>query len=594
MAIFQWIAKYLPASGRRRRPFDTIFAADERPPNNLLAMLALQHVAIALPSLVFLTVFASVDGISTSTVQSMMSASLIGMAIGTAFQAWGGRLGSGVFLVHSIDPIMIALATAAVASGGPGALASVSIVAAITALCLGPLIPKLRPMFPTTVVGTVICMVGISLIHEAFTDAWMINEQMQVDWNSVIISSAALVSMVGLSVWGGRKIQLVAVVVGLIVGLVVAIALGEIHGLNRVTEASWLAAPTVVVPSFHVPIGIVVAVMLTALMNQLENMGGAVVMDKMTNADWRRPDMMVMTGSVRATAFADLTSGLLGGAPTGYNPDNVALASASKATSRYIGLATAALLLLLAFLPKATAMVTLIPTALRGGLAIYTALFLIVAGIEMATSRSLDSRGTFTIGIALCSGLAVMLLPGLSKDLPESLKFITESGFVVTGIMVIVLNALFRLGTKQRAAATLDAPDRSLNQQITEFIEAHGATWGARREVLHRAIAAAIEAAEAIMSSGGRHIVSIRGFFDEFNLNLELVHTGHAIALDRGPGLSQDEADRLLHADVEELDIDLALQQIGSAMLHHLADRVTSEGAGTIEEPACLKLHFEH
>jgi hypothetical protein len=347
-------------------------------------------------------------------------------------------------------------------------------------------------------------------------------------------------------------------------------------------------------PSVHLPIGIVVAVMLTALMNQLENMGGAVVMDKMTKADWRRPDMTAMTGAVRATALGDLAAAVFGGAPTGYNPDNVALASASKATSRYIGLATAALLMLLAFLPKCTALVTLMPTALRGGLAIYTALFLIVAGIEMATSRSLDSRGTFTIGISLCSGLAVMLLPGLSHGLPESLKFITESGFVVTGITVILLNGVFRLGTKQKAAATLDAIDRPLNQQITEFIESHGATWGARREVLHRAIAAAIEAAEAVTSSGGRHLHSIRGFFDEFNLNIELVHTGRPLSLDRGPGLSQEQADRLLHADVEELDIDLALQQIGSAMLHHLADLVTSEGTGTGTDPAYLKLHFEH
>ncbi len=594
MSIFQWIAKHLPSAGRRRRPFDSIYAADERPPNGVLAMLAIQHVAITLPSLVFLTSFARLDGISSSAIQAMMSASLIGMALCTVFQAWGGRLGSGVFLVHSIDPIIIALATAAVATSGPGALASVTIIASLTALCIGPLLPKLRSLFPTTVVGTVICMVGMSLVGPAFTDAWDLNEHMQVDWTSVIISSTALATMVGLSVWGGRKIQLIAVVGGLLVGLVVAIALGEIHGLSRVSEASWVALPSLVAPSFHVPIGIVVAVMLTALMNQLENMGGAVVMDKMTNADWRRPDMTAMTGAVRATALGDLAAALFGGAPTGYNPDNVALASASRATSRYIGLATAALLLLLAFLPKCTALVTLIPSALRGGLAIYTALFLIVAGIEMATSRALDSRGTFTIGIALCSGLAVMVLPGLSRDLPESLKFITESGFVMTGIVVILLNGIFRLGTKQTAEARLDAPDLPLNQQITEFIESHGATWGARREVLHRAIAASIEAAEAVMSSGGRHLLSIRGFFDEFNLNLELVHSGHVISLDRGPGLSQEQADHLLQADIEELDIDLALQQIGAAMLHHLADLVTAEGNGSRENPAYLKLHFEH
>jgi len=592
--VWQRLAAALPISRRRRRPFDAIYSLDDRPPLPVLVLLSLQHVAIALPSLLFLTAFRHVAGITETTLAQMMSASLIGMAAGTAWQAWGGRWGSGTFLVHSVDPVIIGLAAAAVATAGPGALAAVSILAGVTALCISPLLPRLRTLFPTPVVGTIIIMVGISLIRPAFTDAWDLDGAMHPNPRSIFLSTIALVTMVGLSVWGGRMLKLLAVVAGLLVGLVAAALMGEIHGLEHVTQAAWIAPPHLTAPRFELPFGIVIAVVLTTLMNQLENMGGAVMMDRMTDADWKRPDVSGMSGAVRASGLGDLLGACFGGSPTGYNPDNAALASASKATSRYLGFGTAALLLVLALLPKCTALVTLIPSSLRGGLAIYTALFLIVAGIEMAVARALDARAKFTIGIALVAGLVVMLEPGLSDGLPQDLRFVTENGFIVAGVVVLILNAVFRLGTSQRAKAALDATDRSINQQITEFMERQGETWGARRDILQRATAAVLEAAEAINASGGRTLLAIRGDFDELSLNIELSHSGRPLTLDRADGLSQQQAEQLLRADTDTQDIDRALQQVGAALLHHLADKVTSEGAGTEDDPASLKLHFEH
>ncbi len=97
-------------------------------------MLSLQHVATALPTLLLLLALAHVTGVSVETMPAILSATLLGMAVSTVLQAWGGRWGSGVFLVHSVEPALITVAAAAMAISGPGALATISFVAAITAL----------------------------------------------------------------------------------------------------------------------------------------------------------------------------------------------------------------------------------------------------------------------------------------------------------------------------------------------------------------------------------------------------------------------------------------------------------------------------
>src|SRR3546814_12905660 len=69
-------------------------------------------------------------------------------------------------------------------------------------------------------------------------------------------------------------------------------------------------------------------------------------------------------------------------------------------------------------------------------------------------------------------------------------------------------------------------------QQIVDFIEEHGATWSARRDAITRAAQAGLEAAEAIAASGGRGVTEVRGGFDEFNLDIELLHSGAPLILE--------------------------------------------------------------
>lgn len=302
---------------------------------------------------------------------------------------------------------------------------------------------------------------------------------------------------------------------------------------------------------------------------------------------------MNMVGlGIRANALANLLGAWLGSYPNATSSANIALCHISRSTSRWIGLGTAAVLALLAFLPQVSMALTLIPTPVIGAVEIYAAAYLVVSGIELIASRALDSRGIFMVGLSFIAGMGVIFLPGLADTAPAYAQFLVKNGIIVAGITAISLNLLFRLGTSQRASQVLDtkAADIPLTQQIVDFVESKGAGWSARRDAVSRAAQASLEAVEAIQSAGGRQLVEIRGSFDEFNLDIELLHRGPPLILDA----SRVKSDANL-LDIEDDAFDAALDQALAGVSHTLLRRLTDKlSSGIRGEYSYVRLHFDH
>lgn len=576
----------LPASPPRRRPPELAYAASERPPAGPLLVLAAQHAATTMAFIAYVLVAAHMAGLERTATQSVVAVTLLGMALCTALQAWGGRWGSGTLLVHMPCPFMIPVAAALMAAHGPGALAGATLVFAVSAIVIAPLVRHLRPLFPPPVVGAVICMGGIALVASSVRQALGVGEgNWHVDGASAWVSGVTLGGIVVLTVWGGR-LRLMALLLAIAAGVGVAALAGRLDGAQALHGVPLLALPTVNKPVFGLDAGMIAAVVLVAILTQLDTLGSVTMMDKMDDADWKRADMRAISGGIRANGLGDLCMGLLGSFPTATCSANIALAYATRSTARVIGLVTAVLLAVVAFLPQLTMALTLVPAPVLGAVGLYAAGFLMVSGMELAMSRAIDSRTIFAVGLSLCAGVAVLQMPQLAQYLPPSLHFLLGDGFVVAGLAIIVLNLLFRIGTSQRATLTLRPDSPTLHTDITGFIESQGAIWGARRNVVQRAAQAALEGAEAIAQAGaGRRLLTLRGHFDEFNLDLELHHSGAPLALTGAAPVNP----ALLEGDEHALDA--ALAQMSGLLLRHLADRVGVESSG---ERAVLRLHFEH
>lgn len=594
----------LPPVHANRRPADLMYAANERPPLGTLLGLAAQHTATALAFVAYVLATAHIANLSQEATQSLVTATVLGMAIATILQAYGGRLGAGALIVHLPDPIVMIAAASVIALHGGGALAAIGLANGVAGLLVGQAIPRLRAFFPPTIAGVVVCVTGISLIVPAFRHATgftpanaISDSRLMLDGIDILISCTTLVVIVAMSVWGNRRTKLFALLAGLLAGVILSGLLGRLTGAELLENAPVFGLPDVPVPELHLDPAVLVAVVLLAIMVQLDTLGTVVLMSKMDDADWRRADMRRVSGGIRAGSLSNILAGFLGGLPSGTSSANIALCHISRSTTRYAGLAAGGLLALVAFLPKSTVALTLIPTPVVGAVETYAAAYLIVSGIELIASRAMDARGTFMVGLSMVAGVGTILLPDVAEQAPASLRILAESGVVVAGVVAILLNLLFRLGVSQRAQQTLAPLPESpgggpmdLGTAIVTFVEARGARWGARRDAVQRAAEAALEAAEAIMAAGGdRTVTAIRGSFDEYNLDIELIHTGEALHL----GVAAPASPSLLDTSDEEFqaELDRALRGVSTVLLRRLADRLTT---GKRDGRAFLRLHFDH
>ncbi len=584
------IALKMPPSRPRRRPHELSFSADERPPHATTLMLAFQHAVMALGLLAYTLVLARYANLSVDQTRNLLAVTIITMAIGTALQAWGGKTGSGSLMIHMPSVFMVPLAGPILAVTGPGGMVTMTVVSAVATLAIAPLLPRLRGLFPPIVAGLVVLIGGMSLVSEAVEHSWSLDHDFVIDVPSLVMSSITLSLIVGLSVWGNRRLKLMALLIGIVAGVVAAFVMGRLDGGAVLLSAPPVAMPDLVVPVFDIPISLLVGLAFIAILTQIDTVGSLILLDKMDDADWRRPDMKQASRGVLGAGIADLVGGLLGSMPTATSSANIGLCHASAVTSRTVGLATAGILLLIAFLPQATLALTLIPTPVIGAIELYAAAFLMAAGIDLIASRELDTRGIFIVGISLLGGVTVLLMPGLAEQAHPALRHLVGSGFIVTGVIAIVLNLIFRLGIRRQLAITLAADGPPVPIQITDFIEEAGGSWAARRDVVRRAALAAVEAAEAIAQAGGdRHVTGIGGSFDELNLDIELVHTGAPMPV--GDVAAADLAS-LLDGD-DDSAIDAAMSSISSTLLRRLADKLSSR-PGTKPGTSVLRLHFEH
>lgn len=574
-----------------KRPRDLAYASMERPPLLTLGALALQHAATALALIAYVLAAAHVGGLGPQATQEMLSAAIIGMAISTALQAIGGRTGSGTLLVHMPDPLLVSLSGLVCAEYGVGGMVAVCLVNGLSSLLGSVIVPRLRTILPPTVAGVVVCVGGISLVEPALVHAVGLNGN-TLNGTDALLGGVTLLIIMCLSIWGNRTVKLFALLIGVLVGVALAALLGELHGADEFARSSLFGLPSMVAPSLDVPVGLLVSVALLSLMVQLDIFASVVLMQKMDDADWRRANMRMVGGGIRANAISSLLIAPLGAYPSAVSSANIALCHISRSTSRWVGLAVAGLFLLLAFMPMVSLALSLIPTAVIGAVEVYAAAYLIVSGVELITSRAMDARGIFMVGLAFVAGMGVMFLPGIADALPESLGFLARNGIVVSGLVAILLNLMFRMGSSLRNKESLHDADsaKALAERVTDFVESSGAAWGARRDAVRRAAQAALEAVELLQASGeGRRPIEIRGRFDEFNLDLEILHEGPPLELDTQQALPHD----LLDADDDAFEAALAktMNRVSHTLMQRLADRVHADRRGSLSS---LRLHFDH
>ncbi|TCT06628.1 uracil-xanthine permease family protein [Aquabacter spiritensis] len=563
-----------------RRPPDLLYALDDTVPPSALIPLAAQHAMLALTYLLYPLVAATEAGLSPAATQSILTATTLCIGLATIVQCARTRFGSGYLAVHVPSPGAIPLAVTAMTLGGPALMAAHLVLTGLCQLVLARVVRPLRILLPPEVCGVAVSMLGVSLAAPALRRALgMDGAETAVSGAAFSVAAVTLCVIVGVTVFAPRRLKLFAVLAGAATGWIVAAFTGETGSSAVLAEVDTVALPSLALPALRLDASLLPLMGLMVLMSIVDVLSTTLSLEKMNDADWRRADMAAAERAVKALGIGNILNGLTTGFQSSLSSSAVGLAFASGATARIIGIVAGILLFATAFFPKAIVALTLIPSPVIGGILLYTASYLLVAGMDLILSRRLSERRVFLVGLSMLAGLSVALLP-IYDQLPGWAQPLFSTPLTVSACLAILLNLLFRIGISRESTRTVQAGENAF-LAVQDFLEIQGGLWGARRDVIAAAIPVAAQALEIVLDTElAAGPVELRARFDETHLDVFILYQGEVLEAPK----ERPSPDALL-GDAKEV------AAFAAYMLTRLGDRVTF---GRLGARARIALRFDH
>jgi NCS2 family nucleobase:cation symporter-2 len=567
-----------------RKPVNLIYGVEDRPPWGASMLLGLQQVFVLSVAFIFPVIIINEIGGSKEDAENLICMAMIATGLGTILQALNTRfIGSGYLCPSLNGPAFVPASILAGKTGGLSLIFGMTAIGGIFETLFSGLIRKMRAFFPTEVTGTVILMIGVEITSLAIPKLMGVDKVHQFPSASpILLGLFTLFAIIACNTWGRGKIRMYSFLIGIIIGYTAAWAFGILtpEELRRFLNEPVLRFPQVGKFGLSFELAFLLPFIVASLSSALKTMGDLTTCQKINDQDWKRPDMGSISRGILSCGICNIASGLLGALGQSVSSSNIGLSIATGATSRRIAYCTGGILIAMAFLPKISALFVIMPTPIMGASLIFSATFMIVAGIQVLTSRMLDTRKTFVIGLSLIFGLSTLIHPALYQDLPPEIKPLFSSSMSLAAVCGILLNIFFRLGIARKKRLKLVAGVSSA-QEIFTFMETQGSLWGARREVIANATAAMTEFMEAAARLKlSDPAITMDTHFDEFNLDIRIAYRGDPFGM---PEFSPSREELLRN---EEASLALA----GFLIRQH-ADTAAFEKQADM---TVLALHYEH
>jgi uric acid transporter len=451
-----------------------VHPVDEVLPIPKLLTLGLQHVLVMYAGAVAVPlILGRALKLSPEEVAFLISADLFACGIATLVQSIGFP-GVGIRLpvmmgvtFASVGPMLSMAAAPDV--GLLGIYGSV-IAAGLFAFLAAPFISRLLPLFPPVVTGTIIMVIGISLMRvginwaggglptltkvvEGVPGAFPNPGYGQLQ--GLGIALFVLVVILGLIRWGTGFIANVSVLLGIVAGAVLASILGVMN-FAKVGTAAWVDVVTPLrfgMPQFHLVPIITMCIVMVVVM--IESVGMFLALGEMTG---RKIDQGDLTRGLRADGIGTMIGGFFNTFPYTSFSQNVGLVGVTGIRSRWVTAAGGGIMLFLGFLPKMAALVEAVPQVVLGGAGLVMFGMVAATGARILTAVDFKTNrfNLFVVAIAVGFGMIPLVAPNFFRYLPDELHPLLESGILLAAISSVLLNAFFN-GVRSVASAQSEA-----------------------------------------------------------------------------------------------------------------------------------------
>lgn len=406
--------------------------------------LGLQHVlAMYAGAVIVPLIVGNAIGLTPAQLTYLIAIDIMMCGVATILQVWKNKFsGIGLPVVlgctfTAVGPIINIANTYSIQS-----VYGAILVSGLLVVLIASFFSKLIRFFPPIVTGTVVTVIGITLIPVAIND--LAGGQGAEDFGSPInlfLGFSTLIIILIILKFAKGFFGSIAILTGIIFGTIIGAFFGRVD-FTPVADASWLHLPQVFyfgTPEFHiVPI---LTMTLVAVVSLVESTGVYFALGDITEKKIKGEDLK---RGYRAEGIAIFLGGLVNAFPYTTFSQNVGLIQISGVRRNKIIYIAGSMLIILGLVPKIGAATLAIPGPVLGGAMLAMFGMVIGAGIKMLSRVDLSKQDNMVIvAISVAMGLGVTVVPDLFAALPESLSVITSSGIVMGSLTAIVLNAIF-------------------------------------------------------------------------------------------------------------------------------------------------------
>ena len=411
-----------------------------------VASLGLQHVlAMYAGAIVIPLIVGGAMGLNSTQLTYLVSIDILMCGIATLLQVVKMKyFGIGLPVVlgctfTAVSP-MIAIGT----QYGMNSIYGAILVSGLVVVLISKFFGKLSRFFPPVVTGSVVTIIGITLIPVAINNLG--GGQGATDFgslNNVALGFGTLLFIILMYKFSTGFARSIAILLGLFFGTFVAFFMGKVE-FSSVASASWLHFPHFFYfgfPEFNITA--IITMTLVAIVSLVESTGVYYALGEITDKEISEEDL---ARGYRSEGLASIVGGLFNAFPYTAFSQNVGLIQLSGIKTRNVIYVAASMLILIGFVPKIGAFTTIIPPSVLGGAMIAMFGMVIAAGIKMLSRVDFSSQeNLLIIACSVGMGIGVTVVPEVFSHIPAGLQILTENGIVAGSFTAIFLNIIFNV-----------------------------------------------------------------------------------------------------------------------------------------------------
>lgn len=428
-----------------------IYGIEDRPPFKEAFFAALQHllaifVAIITPPLII----AGALNLDLETTGFLVSMALFASGVSTFIQCKRvGPIGTGLLCIQGTSFSFIGPIISAGMAGGLPLIFGVCMAGSVVEMLISRVLKYAKRVITPLVSGIVVTLIGMSLVKVGITACGggvLAKENGTFgSFEYLGLALLVLVLIIFFNRSSNKYLRMSSIVIGLIVGYIVAYFMGMID-FSSVQSYAGMNIPIPFKYGLSFNWSSFIAIGLIYMITAIEAYGD-ITANSMISGEPVEGEKFIKraSGGILADGFNSFLAGIFNSFPNSVFAQNNGMIQLTGVASRYVGYYIAAFLVILGLFPAVGLVFSLMPEPVLGGATLLMFGTVAAAGIRIIASQNINRKATLVIALSFSLGLSVEFIPEILNCCPDTIKNIFSSGITTGGLTAILSNVLIHI-----------------------------------------------------------------------------------------------------------------------------------------------------